>query len=312
MSRDISESSIKTKRQLVTPEVAQSLLDKLPEHQRSLSDKLVSDYAADMTEGRWKENAETIKIDQEGLLLDGQHRLHAVIKSGKSQWMLIALGVDAKAFGTIDVGRKRTPGDIFGIAGWTNSSKAAAITRMLRSCEDSHRTGTVSISKLGPDVYLKYANKHKEEVEIGVAIMSAISKIMSPPAPIAAALAYLHRFAPEEARTFTIMISEGADLKPNSPALVLRNKLVEHEGAGSWIASKRIAEVFVMFGAHLRKLKTGKMVPITESDNSFVTPPIYVEAEACVDAAGKRMSPSAAMEQRARARTKRGKGKAKG
>lgn len=311
MTKNITESTITTKRVLVTPEIAQGMLDKVPEHQRSLSEALVSAYAGEMRLHRWRENAETIKIDEDGNLLDGQHRLSAIVKSGESQYMLIARGVDAAVFGTIDVGRKRTPGDIFGIAGWENPAKAAAITRMINSCEHSHRNGTIGIRKLPPDQFLLYANKHRKEVEIGIDIMNEVRKTMTPAASIGGALAYLHRFAEDAAREFTIQVVEGANLAGDSPALVLRNRLREIEGAGELISAKRIAEIFVMFGAHVRGMRQRKMVPIHQEGNTFVTPVIYISADTAVGVDGRRTGASAAMDQRAKSRAKRGKKKAK-
>ena len=226
--------------------------------------------------------------------------------------MLLARGVDAAAFGTIDVGRKRTPSDIFGIAGWKNPAKAAAVTRMIASCEHSHRAGTIGIRKLPPDQFLIYANKHRKEVEIGVEIMTEVRKTMTPAASIAGALAYLHRHAEDAAREFTIMVVEGANLAADSPALVLRNRLCEIEGAGEYISAKRIAEIFVMFGAHMRGMKQRKMIGITQDGNTFVTPVLYVDANTAVEVSGRRTGASAAMQERANARSKRGKKKAKG
>ena len=49
--------------------------------QRNRRRDTVTAYAEDMAAGRWKENGETIKFDSEGRLIDGQHRLAAVVKA---------------------------------------------------------------------------------------------------------------------------------------------------------------------------------------------------------------------------------------
>ena len=54
MTKNISESTITTKRILVTAEIAEEMLTHSPEHQRSLSDALVSQYAQEMRMHRWR------------------------------------------------------------------------------------------------------------------------------------------------------------------------------------------------------------------------------------------------------------------
>lgn len=308
-----SDNKMTFRRILVTPQIAEGFLANTPEFQRSLNNNLVNSYADEMKAGRWQETGDTIKIDDEGKLLDGQHRLHAIIASGKQQWMVLAKGIEPEAFSSIDIGRKRTPGDMFSIAGYSQAIGTAAVTRMLVSCEYSHRSGVVSIRKPTPEQMLQYAAKHKKEVELAVEIYCGIRKYATSAASIAAALAYLHRYAPEEAAAFTAKIVDGADLKQKTPALVLRNHLMEQDGAGHSISCRRIAEVVVMFGAYVRGMETSKMIAINEDDTgSLVMPIVHVDKTTAVDASGRRTGASAAMEQRSRARAKRGKPKAKG
>ena len=67
----------------VTPQYAQKLL----EHKRvnrALNDKRIAMYAKDMIDDAWQLNGETINIDEDGLLCNGEHRLLAVIKANKA------------------------------------------------------------------------------------------------------------------------------------------------------------------------------------------------------------------------------------
>lgn len=51
---------------------------------RRVSPKVVRNYAGDMSRGEWLLNGEAIKFDRDGNLLDGQHRLGAIVHNGKS------------------------------------------------------------------------------------------------------------------------------------------------------------------------------------------------------------------------------------
>ena len=99
--------------------------------------------------------------------------------------------------------------------------------------------------------------------------------------------------------------------RANLAALVLRNRLREIEGAGEYISAKRIAEIFAMFGAHVRGIRQRKMVPITQEGNTFMTPILYISADTAVGVDGRRTGASAAIDQRAKTRAKRSKKKAK-
>lgn len=111
--------------ELVTPELAGDWLAINP-HNRKLRDQRVRRYAADMAAGMWKKNAETIKFGVDGNLLDGQHRLAAIVTSGVSVEMLIARNVPSESFDTIDTGIPRIVSDILYIRGEINSKLLGA------------------------------------------------------------------------------------------------------------------------------------------------------------------------------------------
>lgn len=104
-------------RERITPEYAKFLLETNTEGNRNISVRRVQMYEHDMLSGAWMDNGETIKIDKEGRLIDGQHRLKAIMLSGVTLWLWVARGVPNDAFDTIDVGFTRTPRQIFKMSG---------------------------------------------------------------------------------------------------------------------------------------------------------------------------------------------------
>lgn len=112
---------VKTEVVLVTPEMAVKLLNG-NEDNRKLRPSVVREYAIYMQSGQWRENGETIAITKKGTLLNGQHRLHAVIASGVSVKMVFVTleATDGKgeltALGIIqDRGSVRNHSDISGV-----------------------------------------------------------------------------------------------------------------------------------------------------------------------------------------------------
>lgn len=94
----------------IGPAEAARLLSKIHARQTGRDyEKLVARYAHAMTTGEWDQGvAQTISVSQDGELVDGFHRLHAVIKSGKRIRFLVARGVPGEAFRNYDSGKGRS------------------------------------------------------------------------------------------------------------------------------------------------------------------------------------------------------------
>lgn len=105
------ESKMIIRHEVITPQKAGLLLDKNTENRRVTSNHVLF-LSKQMASGDWLDNGETIKISKDGILLDGQHRLNAVIHSGVTVEMLVVYNLNASTFGTIDTGRKRSAADI--------------------------------------------------------------------------------------------------------------------------------------------------------------------------------------------------------
>lgn len=95
----------------VTPSIAKNWLRR-NFNNRSVSERIVRDYNTDMIQGRWKCNGEAIKFDVNGQLIDGQHRLNAIVMSNTSHDMLVVRGLDPQVFDSIDIGRMRSTADV--------------------------------------------------------------------------------------------------------------------------------------------------------------------------------------------------------
>ncbi len=94
----------------VTPPLAEMYLERNGRN-RNIRPDVVSNYARDMSAHRWQITGEAIKLDADGNLLDGQHRLRAVIKSGETVTMLVIEGLPPEAQRVMDSGKPRTAGD---------------------------------------------------------------------------------------------------------------------------------------------------------------------------------------------------------
>jgi hypothetical protein len=114
----------------VTPKKAAELLRRNSEN-RSQRDSKVAAYAAEMDAGRWDLSWDAIAIDDEGTLRNGQHRLAAVLRSGRTVPFLIVEGVPAVASDVGDRGIYRTIADIFYLHEVPNAKSIAAMARSI-------------------------------------------------------------------------------------------------------------------------------------------------------------------------------------
>lgn len=100
-------------------------------HNRPLNKNMVRKIADDMRSGRWMDNGETIKFSKEGVLLDGQHRLMAIVEADVRIPLIVVFGIDEAAQSTIDIGAVRTIGNILSLNGIPNGNKIAAVARVV-------------------------------------------------------------------------------------------------------------------------------------------------------------------------------------
>lgn len=79
--------------EIISPEEAQSYLNNNAKH-RPIKEKKVNEYMGEMREGKWRLNGKTICFDSTGRLLNGQHRLSAVVRSGVPLTTVVVRGLD--------------------------------------------------------------------------------------------------------------------------------------------------------------------------------------------------------------------------
>lgn len=100
----------------ITPAIAAQML-KRNTHNRALRAALVDMYAREMKNLQWRETHQGIAINCDGTLLDGQHRLAAIVQSGRAQKMVVARGVPSASQIVMDDHAKRSAADAITLDG---------------------------------------------------------------------------------------------------------------------------------------------------------------------------------------------------
>lgn len=131
MDRNLAEkyADVTVRIMRVTPELAAEMLKK-NSNNRKLVRRHVELLVDVLDRREWYMNGETIVLSYDDVLLNGQHRLTAIVESGVSADCMVVYGIDPEAFKTIDGGRVRKVGDVLAMAGEENASKVAASVSM--------------------------------------------------------------------------------------------------------------------------------------------------------------------------------------
>lgn len=219
----------------VTPDFANELLARNG-HNRPLQKNRVRALAAAMRSGRWAVNGETVIVSEDGVLLDGQHRLKAVTEYGQAVDLLIAYGAPPSAFETIDTGKARSAGDILGMQGVKYPQKTASTAKLV--WQMIHR---VPLLTTAPPVYLAEVAERFPAIEKWAAKTAGMGvDTILPESTLLAAMVYLEDIAkrPALADDFFSSLIEGAGLEQGSPILALRNRIIRLRSSGARVEAK--------------------------------------------------------------------------
>lgn len=100
--------------EVVTPQVA-SLYLKCNNGNRKIRENHVRILAGAIRRGEWKLTHQGIAFSESGRLLDGQHRLSAIVEADTPVQLVVVRGLPDDAFMALDIGNRRTTADILAL-----------------------------------------------------------------------------------------------------------------------------------------------------------------------------------------------------
>lgn len=225
---------IKTELVEMSPELATKLLANNPSN-RNVSQGRVYQYATDMLLGTWSTTGQAISVCEDGHLLDGQHRLYAVIKSGVTVPMVLVTGLPAS--GEYDAGRPRSLRDRLVMSGTVEEElatrRAVAVAKLAIECnppKDGRAGGSVASQRQSVALWLQ---QHQDLAEFISEIPDGHRRGSVCSAPIVLAmLSALAVGAPkEDLLAWLDVVGTGYGHGPkDDPAICLRNFLLGSNG----------------------------------------------------------------------------------
>lgn len=232
---------MRTQVETITPERAEALLlgaAGLP--QRAITPRRVNAFASAMRRGQWQVTHQGIGIDPDGVLVDGQHRLSAVVLAGVPVEMLVVYDVPREAFAVLDTGTARSTAATLHIAGVTDPNVAAAAARMVLTYDQIGGTRKAAHSDIrsgftSTDI-LNYMASERGRTLLGAipaarAVVHSLNKF-GMRSWFTAAIAIIDETNPDiQVRTeFVDKLTSGAMLPAQSPILTFRRWVISDTG----------------------------------------------------------------------------------
>lgn len=247
----------------ITPETAAVMLQ-LNKNNRPVNTRHVKSLAREIQEGRWQVNGDTIAFSSDRLV-DGQHRLMAIIESGIPVTTFVVRGVASESFLTKDSGKRRKTCDAMAINGvpWANS--VAAVCLKVWQYFDGGRIGTMNKSPSTSELMEIY--EQHPDIQRSVQMISTKQRIITP--SLIASLHYLFsRHDQDAADKFLQDVLTGASLGPEDPVFLLRQRLVDNVASKSKLSYSYVAALVIKAWNLRREGKTAKQLKCN-ADEAF-------------------------------------------
>lgn len=243
----------------VTPQIAEAWLEKHNTKNRPLSAQHVNFLAGEMARRRWQQNGDTICFNG-SVLIDGQHRLAAIVKSGVALPMLIVRNVSSEAFKTKDTGtRNRTIGDVLAIAGHGNYCVLATAAKIAMGVENGKVLD--GFRPTAEDV-LNYTNANPELADSCNFANKFKSQKLFPITALGACHFLFCKRSKEDADFFIEKLAIGDNLSAESPIHKLRARMIAETSSvskGLMRQSFRIALMIKTWNAYRKKKSVGSL-----------------------------------------------------
>lgn len=214
---------------VVTPILATKILAERNTLNRKLNPISVNLLTKEMLADKWVFNGETISFDKNGILSNGQHRLESIVKSNKSQTLLVVTGIGENGFETIDIGLKRSASDTLSIYNIQDPTLTASIVKFIYAFENGkYSANRNTVRNLNnQEIYPYYLNlKNITDSVTFTKDMSKRGQSLVSPSTVGGLHYLMSKIDVNMANDFIEKMCVGTELDESSPITALRKKLI--------------------------------------------------------------------------------------
>jgi hypothetical protein len=229
---------------ILTPELAARYLKQASPEHRKLSQRAVDYYASDMKKGRWVLSNDAICFDTNNLMINGQHRCHAVLLSNIAIQVMTIRGMEPDSFSIIDTGKNRNRRDVISMIGCKDAGVISAVLTNIYL----YKRNRLTIASNG---YMQVSNQdvldtHKEHKDVSnyLNYPNDAKSIISKHHCIFCSYIFSH-IDSSISGIFLDKLIHGIGLDGESPILHLRNRLItEKQNKTRMCFNKKLALTF--------------------------------------------------------------------
>lgn len=231
----------------VTPALATQWLERNTRN-RSLRESVVQRYASDMKSGRWMVTGDAIAFDINGAIVNGQHRLWAVIFADMTVSMLVTFNLQPDVVRVLDDHLKRKLTDIVKISkpGSNISAKMTAVSRVMQTASIMLLSSDQrnAIARLSRQQQMLFLEEHEEAISYVVRECFKSSNVRGlSAAPVVGVVARAYYTQDHDRlKQFAQVLMSGIpeNTKDDMGALLLRNWLLSNASMAKRTASEVI------------------------------------------------------------------------
>jgi len=237
---------------------------------RSSSAELINIMADDMLSGSWRFSHQGVALNDKGELIDGAHRLKAIIAADKRRpgvkvLMIVWHNIPSDAIDVIDLNRRRTPGDFLTMDGFRYGrtiAKAVKLVWLYRNCNFDEKINRPYWTRAR--VSITVIRELSRELEImlksSAPLASAMGKYMNVSATLAAMCILNQQFDAFKVAEFFHGVRHGASTNDGDARFALRNWAVNNKDRSNRSTRVEAWEYLGVTFKAFRRWRDGKSV----------------------------------------------------
>ena len=259
----------------MTPEKAKTILIAKNRNNRNLKASNLKRLTRAIENGEWKITNQGIAFDDQGNLIDGQHRLAAIVQTGVTLPILVGTNMDPRIFDCVDTGAARTAGDGIDILGSSHGKTIAAAIKSYHLYNHWPKRAWSSIVAPSSAQIVKIYEEKKDSIEALYSVVAKKHKNFKC-FPISVGLCFTMvcldaGWSDLQMWEFWDAVTLGANLQPDSAVLSFRNQLnnVEYRKRG-WSSQRFILNAFIVcFNKHVQNIPTIRFIAPRPDTNMY-------------------------------------------
>lgn len=222
-------AELRTVIELITPDRAREFL-KTNSKNRPIVKSNLKGLVDIIKMGKWVMNGDAIRVSGENILIDGQHRLQAIVDTGISCECLVVYGLKSDVFKTIDIGAARTLSHTLAVSGAKNNVLAASCIPLI----SRYKAGAIPVWGHGGKSAvvvkhegLKFYESNKELIDFAASFATTKTKLKAwlSPSYVVFLTAIFAEIDKSQCVDFLTKLENG-DFPRESPLFVLREKII--------------------------------------------------------------------------------------